>query len=132
MRYVKLFCALLFLSVALSLMIASGAALVMSQWAVLFGAVNGEQIKTGFLLIFGGLLAGAALHFAAIKLLASEPEFGWGWSIAAILPVLILAFHFGMLLLGLFMAGGMMFQVRKQVRIARERSEKQPAIPSDG
>jgi hypothetical protein len=71
-----------------------------------------------------GLSAAAILQFFSIKILASEPKYGWGWVVGAAIPVILISWHFGFFTISVFMCSFLAFQSYRQVPIERAKLAK--------
>ena len=120
--FAKFSVAMLCIMAAMALFITLGGALILGQWAAIFGAVKASEIKTGLMWIGAGLLLASVLQVAAIKLLASEPEWNWWWIVGATVPVIAVASYFGLTGLAVVIAPFMFFYTRWQVKRARAKA----------
>ena len=118
---------------AMALFIVAGGALIFGQWAAIFGAVSASQIKSGLLWIGAGFVVASIFQVAAVKLLASEPEWSWWWIVGATVPVIVVASCFGLTVLAVAIAPFFFLYTRWEVKRARAKasaidSAKNPAV----
>ena len=122
MRLAKFAIAAIGIMAAMALFVMACAALIGGQWAVIFGALDRATIESGLAWIAAGLIGGALLQFAAIRLLASEPPWSGWWIVGAMVPIMVAAWHYGMLILAMIIAPVMVFHTRRQVKDARAKA----------
>ena len=118
-RAIKFAVAILCVGAGFALALAGGVALIAGQWIVIFGAATSAQVKMGIVWIVAALFGGAMLQYVGIRLLASEPPFGWPWIVLAFIPAVAIATHYGLGIVGLFLAAFMVAVVNRQVKQAR-------------
>lgn len=118
---IKFVVAIACIAIGFALMLAGGLAFIAGQWIIIFGAATAGQIKMGAAWLVAALLGGSFLQYSGVRLLASEPRFGWPWIAFAFVPAIMVAAHYGAGLAGVLIAVFMVPVVSRQVKNLRAK-----------